>query len=84
MTFASRSIATHLLRGVIGIGALIAAVTLAPEHPVMAVFLLPLGMVALRGCPMCWTIGLVQTIAARLRGQTVDACTDGSCGIVKR
>lgn len=83
MTFASRSIARHLVRGVVGIAALIGLVTLAPQHPAVAVVLLPLALVALRGCPMCWTIGLAQTIWARARRRPVDACTDGSCAVAE-
>ncbi|MET9514834.1 hypothetical protein [Streptomyces sp. NPDC002994] len=37
---------------------------------------LPLGVLALRGCPMCWTIGLMQTIS---RGRLRRSCEDGQC-----
>ena len=36
----------------------------------------PVGVVALRGCPMCWTIGLVQTLT-RQRFRRV--CTEEGC-----
>lgn len=78
--FASKTIIEHLVRGALGIGAFAAAAALAPAHPILALSLLPMGLVALRGCPMCWTVGLVQTIVARARGRSTAAlCVDGSC-----
>jgi hypothetical protein len=58
--FASRTLTEHLLRGIVGIGAMIGAVAFAPLGWA-SLLLVPVGLVALRGCPMCWTIGLVQT-----------------------
>jgi len=69
--FASNTLTEHLLRGAVGIGALIWAVSIAREHPVASLGLGLLTLVALRGCPTCWTIGLVETVlrtAARWRG----------------
>lgn len=83
--FASRSIAEHLVRGVVGLGTFAAAMVLAPSHP-WALAFLPVAFVALRGCPMCWTVGLVETVAAKLRGKDASSsCTDGRCAVdVKR
>jgi hypothetical protein len=79
--FASRSLAEHLARGVVGLGTFAAAMPLAPSHP-WALALLPLAFVALRGCPMCWTMGLVETVVAKLRGKDArSSCTDGRCAI---
>jgi hypothetical protein len=65
-TFASKSLAEHALRGVIGIGAISGAIalggTVSPWWTLPAA--LGLGAVALlafRGCPICWTIGLFET-----------------------
>lgn len=78
--FASRSIAGHLARGVVGLGALVAATELAEGHPWLALALLPMAVVALRGCPMCWAVGLMQTVHARLRGRSpVRLCRGGGC-----
>lgn len=80
--FASKSIGEHLLRGALGAAALAAAVLLAPAHPLPAMVLVPLALVALRGCPMCWTVGLAQTVTAKLRGAPAgDACLDGTCAL---
>lgn len=80
--FASKSIFVHLIRGVVGLGAFALAATVAPAHPLLAMAMVPVALVALRGCPMCWTIGLVQTVAARLQGKpAVGLCADGSCAL---
>lgn len=65
--FASRSIAAHLLRGVIAFACLAWAVTNQESRPALAIAAVIGAAVAMRGCPMCWTFGLFETIAARLR-----------------
>ncbi|HEX2671445.1 MAG TPA: hypothetical protein VHM25_11265 [Polyangiaceae bacterium] len=77
MMFASQSLAEHLARGLIGLGALLAALFLAPHQPWLAVAALPIGLFALRGCPSCWLLGLAQTLA--LGRAKAGACVDGSC-----
>ena len=74
--FASKTLTEHVVRGVLGASALVTSVVLASSHPILSVALLPLALVALRGCPMCWTIGLAQTLAAKLQGRT----TVSGCG----
>lgn len=80
--FASKSLWEHLARGAAGVGALVAAVALGPTWPWLSLALLPLALVALRGCPMCWTVGLVQTLHARLQKKPTEGlCVDGACGL---
>lgn len=80
--FASKSIGEHLLRGLLGASAAAAAVVLAPAHPLLALGLVLIAFVALRGCPMCWTVGLAQTVTAKLRGTPAgDTCEDGTCAL---
>lgn len=74
--FASSSLPRHLVRGVIGFGSLIGSVALIPVLGPVSLLLLPVGVLALRGCPMCWAIGLVQTIS---RGRLQRTCEDGQC-----
>ncbi|MFE0150732.1 hypothetical protein ACFWY5_26525 [Nonomuraea sp. NPDC059007] len=74
--FASGSLPRHLVRGVLGFGALAAALALLPVTGLVSLLLAPLGLVALRGCPTCWAIGLVQTIS---RGRLRRNCVDGRC-----
>ncbi|WP_438003494.1 hypothetical protein WME89_32010 [Sorangium sp. So ce321] len=67
--FASQSLVEHVARGLLGLGALMASALLAPTSPWAALALLPVALVALRGCPMCWTLGLIQMVMARARGE---------------
>ena len=78
--FASRSIAGHLARGTIGLSALATAIALGPVRPLIALALVPIALVALRGCPACWAIGLIQTLAVRLGARRrAGTCIDGRC-----
>jgi hypothetical protein len=75
---AGASIGRHLTRGALGFGLIGSAVALIPSVGPAALLLAAPGMVALRGCPTCWIIGLVQTISAgRLRRN----CTDAGCAL---
>ncbi|UGT52773.1 hypothetical protein [Nocardia asteroides] len=74
--FASRSLPVHLLRGAVGFGALIGALALIPVVGPVSLALLPVGLVALRGCPTCWAIGLMQTIS---RGRLRRSCEGDRC-----
>ena len=69
--FCSRSVGIHLLRG-LGAVSLIALalylITLGGLYPVLVAALSIGGAIfLLRGCPMCWLMGLMETIA-RQRG----------------
>ncbi|MEV3921982.1 hypothetical protein [Actinomadura coerulea] len=74
--FASTSLPRHLLRGATGFGALIGSVALLPVLGLGSLLLAPVGLLALRGCPACWAIGLVQTISM---GRLQRSCRDGVC-----
>ncbi|MFD0277992.1 hypothetical protein ACFVHB_29360 [Kitasatospora sp. NPDC127111] len=74
--FASTSVPRHLARGVIGFGLIIGSIALTPVIGPGALLAAPFGLIALRGCPACWTIGLAQTIS---RGRLKRECVDGVC-----
>ncbi|MFH8370990.1 hypothetical protein [Streptomyces sp. NPDC018031] len=74
--FASASLARHLARGAVGFGALVGSVALIPAVGPVSLVLLPAGLVALRGCPTCWAVGLAQTVS---RGRLRRSCEDGRC-----
>jgi hypothetical protein len=73
--FASRTLIEHVLRGAIGLAALWVAVTIAASHPWSSLALGALVLLAFRGCPICWTIGLFETVAQKIRKPS------GSCRI---
>jgi hypothetical protein len=73
--FGSRTIAAHLVRGVIAAGALTWTMQNWVDHPALGLIGLGVALVAMRGCPMCWTVGLVETVVARVkRSQTAEIC----------
>jgi len=75
---ASHSLARHLARGAVGFGLIGAALALTSSAGAACLVLVLPGMIALRGCPTCWIVGLIQTISAgRLQG----ACSEGGCSL---
>ncbi|MGV9456755.1 hypothetical protein [Streptomyces sp. NPDC003635] len=74
--FASSSVPRHLARGAIGFGLIIASIALMPVAGPATLLAAPLALIAFRGCPTCWMVGLAQTISlGRLQRQ----CDDGVC-----
>ena len=65
--FASHSVVEHVLRGVVGIATLVIAVSISSEQPGASLVLAGVSLLAFRGCPICWTIGLVEMGWRRLR-----------------
>ncbi|MCW2817498.1 MAG: hypothetical protein JWR42_285 [Marmoricola sp.] len=71
--FASRSVTEHYVRGVLGLVLVVAALAGAGATPWALLLAVP-GVVAWRGCPTCWALGLSATLARR-----APSCVDGSC-----
>ena len=74
---ASDSVRRHWLRGAAGLGAAALAIGLLGVIGPVSLLLLGLTGLAWRGCPTCWTVGLIGTLAderAR-RGRTSSAVT---------
>ena len=65
---ASKTLAAHLLRGLIAFSALTWAL-LHQENIPASLLAFVVAVVAFRGCPMCWSIGLVETLMHWRRGQ---------------
>jgi hypothetical protein len=76
--FASSSLPRHLARGALGFGLFVSAFALTPTLGPVALTLAPLGLLALRGCPTCWTLGLIETISA---GRLRRSCAEGGCAL---
>ncbi len=60
---ASGSVREHLFRGVLGVAAAMLAIVLVAVAGPISLVLLVLAAVAWRGCPTCWTVGLLSTLA---------------------
>ena len=80
MTFASKSLPRHLFRGAVGFTSMIGSVALIPVTGPISLVLLAVAVVALRGCPTCWVVGLVETIS---RGRLQRDCIDGECKLTR-
>ncbi|MFF9909191.1 hypothetical protein [Streptomyces sp. NPDC013457] len=78
--FASTSVPRHLARGVIGFGLGIGSIALVPVVGPVSLLAAPLALIAFRGCPTCWMVGLAQTIS---RGRLERQCVDGVCTLAK-
>jgi hypothetical protein len=60
---ASGSVREHLFRGAVGLTAAIFAIVLAAVVGPISLVLLLVTALAWRGCPTCWTVGLLGTLA---------------------
>ena len=71
------SMTVHLARGALGFAALWAGLRFASHAPGYSIALVIVGLLLLRGCPMCWAATLIE----RLTGNRAAAfsCADGSC-----
>ncbi|WP_030689764.1 hypothetical protein [Streptomyces globisporus] len=78
--FASKSVPRHLARGVIGFGLIIGSIAMVPVAGPATLLAAPLALIAFRGCPTCWMVGLAQTIS---RGRLERQCVDGVCTLTK-
>jgi hypothetical protein len=64
--FASESLAGHLLRGGVAITLLFWAIQHQAER-VPSLLAAAGALIAFRGCPICWSIGLVETLVQKLK-----------------
>ena len=71
--FASRTLTEHVGRGLLGLVLVAVAVVSAQDHPWALLALVP-AVVAWRGCPTCWLMGLGQTLVRRREGRRCDTC----------
>ena len=66
--FCSRSLSIHLLRGLGGAVLIVLALMSGSERVWLLLPLLIGALLLLRGCPMCWLMGLIGTASLRRRG----------------
>ena len=69
--FGSVFLGAHLTRGAAAAALLIWAIVYQTEHPWLSLGAGVAALVALRGCPMCWTVGLVETLSQGRRDSTM-------------
>jgi hypothetical protein len=78
--FKSRSVAVHFVRGIAGFGFLSIALQYGPVLGWWTLAPAAAALVCFRGCPMCWTFGLIETMLDCKPGAI---CVDGSCSNVR-
>ena len=74
MFFRSPTIAVHILRGVIGLGFAAVAIQYASVWGWWTLVPAAIALVCLGGCPMCWIVGLVDTVLRRKSGTGCATC----------
>lgn len=62
--FASPTLLAHLARGIAAALCLYLAVMFADRSIIAAVLFSGAAILLLRGCPMCWAVGLIETLGA--------------------
>ena len=70
--FGSAFLGAHLMRGAAAAALLAWAIVHQTAHPWASLGAGVAALVALRGCPMCWTVGLIETLSkrpSRFKGQ---------------
>ena len=63
--FTTQTLTGHVIRGAVAFALLYLAIEQQHLHPVASLLAGLLALVAIRGCPVCWTIGLAETIRQR-------------------
>ena len=59
--FCSTSVWVHLVRGIAAAAMIAGVFFVQADYPILIIPLLIGAVVLLRGCPMCWLIGLFET-----------------------
>ena len=62
MYFGNKTVRAHLFRGMLGFIALYVSLSTLNRATWPTLVLLPIVLYLLKGCPMCWTMGLIETI----------------------
>jgi hypothetical protein len=78
--FKSRSVTVHFVRGIAGFGFLYIALQHGAVLGWWALAPAAAALVCFRGCPMCWALGLLETVLDRKAGTI---CAGGTCANVR-
>lgn len=63
--FGSAFLGAHLIRGAAAAALVTWAIVHQTPHPWLSLGAGVAALAALRGCPMCWAVGLVETLSRR-------------------
>lgn len=78
MYFGNKTISIHLLRGILGLAALYGSLSTMSSTIWPSLILLPAAVYFLKGCPICWTWGLTETIAMAVHKHHEGTVTPGN------
>src|SRR5215469_3576736 len=70
--FGSTHLSAHLMRGAAAAALLAWAIVHQTAQPWLSLGAGAAALVALRGCPMCWTVGLVETLSQGRRDSVAE------------
>jgi uncharacterized protein YaaW (UPF0174 family) len=70
--FGSAFLSAHLMRGAAAAALLAWAIVHQTGRPSLSLGAGVAALVALRGCPICWTMGLVETLSQVRRDSTAE------------
>jgi uncharacterized membrane protein YdbT with pleckstrin-like domain len=78
--FGSAFLSAHLARGAAAAALIGWAIVQETAHPWLSLGAGVAALVALRGCPMCWTLGLVETLSQGRRNSTDAVSRNSTAG----
>jgi len=61
--FGSATLSAHLMRGAAAAALIVWAILHQTTQPWLSLSAGVAALLALRGCPMCWTVGLIETLS---------------------
>ena len=67
--FASKSLVAHIVRGMIAAVLITWALLHQLSNPAFAVAAGVVALVVMRGCFLCWTIGLLETVGHKIKAR---------------
>jgi hypothetical protein len=71
---ASGSVREHLFRGAAGLATAVLAIVVVAVVGPISLALLPVTALFWRGCPTCWTVGLLGTLADSRARRSCSSC----------
>lgn len=71
-----KSVKVQILKGVLGIGLIVAAVLVYPYEPLLTVVLLAASLFPLRGCPACWISDTCEIVSESKKQKADDKSGD--------
>ncbi len=77
MIFGNRSLGMHLLRGIAAAAALWGSLSTVDHSWLPSLILMPIALWMFKGCPMCWTVGVFESVAQLIHRRNEQASTDG-------